>query len=186
MVLSGTGRKRMLYQSVETKSRPNSLSVNIQWDITRIHPESWGPSQSRGRGQRERGGGVGWGERMSELTGEKESEQAREKQSKRQREKNRERPTSARRRGREKKRKRARKKEGNRDRERETNLREHEKERDHGLSRVVHSSTQWHALNARVSLPIHIHHKRLFTSWETKYSLGWRLLSWQCTCGITH
>jgi len=106
---------------------------------------------------------------MRELTGEKESKHARGKESNRQRQKNRERPTSARRRGREKKRERAREKESEK---------ESEKERDYAVARSVHSSTQWHAVNASASLPIHIHHKRLFTSRETKYFLGWRLLSW--------
>ena len=54
----------MLHQSIAIYSRPNSLSVKIQSDITRIYAERWGPPRSRGRGERERGG---WGE------GEKES-----------------------------------------------------------------------------------------------------------------
>jgi len=42
-------RKRMLYQSVATNFRPNSLSVQIELDITRIYAGRWDPSQSRGR-----------------------------------------------------------------------------------------------------------------------------------------
>jgi len=89
-------KSHVIHRSVTTNSRPNSLSVKIQSDITRIYAERWGPPRSRGRGERERGG---WGERK----------------------------------------------------------------------RVIH-----------------IHHQRLFTCRETKYFLGWRLLSGQCTCGVTH
>ena len=42
-------RKRMLYQSVTTNIRPNSLSVQIESDITRICAGCWDPSQSCGR-----------------------------------------------------------------------------------------------------------------------------------------
>ena len=50
------GRKRVLYQSVTTKFRLNSLSIKIQSDITRIYFERWSPLQSRGRGERGSGG----------------------------------------------------------------------------------------------------------------------------------
>jgi len=42
-------RKRTLYQSVATNFRPNSLSVQIELDITHICAGCWDPSQSRGR-----------------------------------------------------------------------------------------------------------------------------------------
>jgi len=110
----------MLYQFPATNFRPNSLSVKIQVDITRICAERWGPWHLHGRGERERGWkrvmGGGGGEKIRELASEQASERTEEKEKERQRERMRERPTSARRRGREKEWKREN--EGNRDRER--------------------------------------------------------------------
>jgi len=53
-------RKRMLFQRVATNSRPNSLSVEIDSDITRICAGRWNPLQSRvWERNRKSGGGVG-------------------------------------------------------------------------------------------------------------------------------
>jgi len=124
--------------------------------------------------ERERGG-EGWRERMRKLTGEKESERAREKESERQRERYRERPTSARRRGREKKRKRAREK-------------EHARKRRERPCCCTFSTQQYPVTRSqRLRLLTHPYSPQtLLHLRKTKYFLGWRLLSGQCTCVDTH
>jgi len=74
-------RKRMLFQSVAANSRPNSLSVKIESDITRICAGRWDPSQSRGRERKRKSGKGGGGENkrvrgpVSEWGRERTSEQ---------------------------------------------------------------------------------------------------------------
>jgi len=74
-------RKGMLYHSGATNSRPNSLSVKIELDITRICAGRWGPPQSHGR-EKKRKSGVGVGEENKRVRGpvtEWEKERARKR-----------------------------------------------------------------------------------------------------------
>jgi len=75
------GRKHMLYQSVATHSRPNSLVVKIQSDTTRIYFERSSPHSRVGEdGRRDERVNGRERERASERTGERETEKQKERE----------------------------------------------------------------------------------------------------------
>jgi len=82
-------RKCMLYQSVTTIPRPNSQSVKIELDITRICAGRWGLPQSCGseRKRGREGGGGGENKRVKGPVREQERERASKRKGERETEK---------------------------------------------------------------------------------------------------
>jgi len=153
---------------------PMHCPVKIESDITRICAGRWGPPQSRGRERKRERGVGGLRERLRVLevllASKKESEQTRDKKSER-REKEWEKDPlphevkggkEKKERGKTTERENERASKGNWDQKQQRqSTQERERDREYDVTRAANSSTQWHAVTERLSLPIQIHAFRL-------------------------